>query len=182
MKRSIFVVLVAVFVVSVAAAETTTRTVPVFEAAGGPPVGFPVGDRVDDAHATIIRNDNGVAVHIETEVPEDRVYTVWLFECTTPIELGCAPFGPPSFGDATITGDDDEISLVFGISEGSGIVDSQNPFVAFMLNHGPVIPDLIDQQLTNPMVPPSTAPIQVAKFPPGAGDDDDDSDSDSDSD
>ncbi len=180
MKSSLFVVLVAVDGVSVAAAETTTRTVPVFEAAGGPP--FPVGDRVDDAHATIIRNDNGVAVHIETEVPEERVFTVWLFECTTSIELGCAPFFPPPFGDATISGDDDEISLVFGISEGSGIVDSQNPFVAFMLNHGPVIPDLIDQQLTNPMVPPSTAPIQVAKFPPGGGGDDADSDSDSDSD
>ena len=178
MTRSIFLFLAVVFIASTSAAQTT-RTVPVFEAAGGPPAGFPVGDRVDDAHATIIRNDNGVAVHIETEVPEERVFTVWLFECTTSLELGCAPFGPPSFGDATITGDDDEISLVFGISEGSGIVDSQNPFVAFMLNHGPVIPDLIDQQLTNPMVPPSTAPIQVAKFPPGGGGgDDDDSDSD----
>ena len=180
MKSSILLALATVFVASVAGAQTTTRTVPVFEAAGTPKMGFPVGDRVDDARATMFRNDNGVAVHIQTEdLPEDSVFTVWLFECMDSIANGCKPFFPPFFGSAAITGDDDEVSIAFGLSGEVFNVGSQRPFVAFMLNHGAVDPKLIDGQLSNPGVPAGkVAPIQVAKFPPGGGSDDDDDDDD----
>ena len=189
MKTIIVLALAGLFAVSVAGADTTTRTVPVFEATGGPfsTPPFPVGSKVDGASATIIRNEGGVAVIIETEdLPEGGAYTAWWFECLPPTTTeDCIPALPPPFGSSDTTGDDDEVHLAFGISEGFGISDSASPFVVLILDHGRVDPELIDEQLSKPglpMTPGAGTPTQVVKFDLGGGDDDDDDDSDSDSD
>ena len=165
MKRTIFLALAAVLIVSAAEADTTIQTVPVFEAEGGPP-GFAVGSRVGGASATVYRNDDGIGVIIETKKLSEGVFTAWLFECSGMSTDSCAPFLPPSFCSSDTAGDNKKVHLACGISDtgtpGTGFSDSRNPFVVFILDHGPIDPDMIHLQLSVPM-PPPTVPIQTVK-------------------
>ena len=168
MKRAIFLALAAIFIVSAAEADTTIQTVPVFEAEGGPP-GFAVGSLVGGASATVYRNDDGIGVIIETKKLSEGVFTAWLFECSGMTTDLCAPFFPPNFCSSDTAGDNGKVHLACGLTAtgtpGTGSSDSRSPFVVFILDHGPIDPDMIHLQLTIPM-PPPTVPVQTVKVEP----------------
>ena len=174
MKRSIGLILAAVLVVSAEAAladPATVQTVPVFEALGGPPSDFAVGKQVGGASATVYRNDDGVGVIIETKKLSEGAFTAWIFECSGGTLVPCEPFTGPGIGPSFCSGDtagpNGKADLVCGLTDdniaGMGTPDSRAPFVVFILDHGPIDPEEIHLQLSVPMPPPTTVPVQTVK-------------------
>jgi hypothetical protein len=148
MKRAVLLALTAVFV-AVAVEAATIQTSPVFVALGGPHAGFPVGDAVPGAQATLIRNEDGVAFIIRTRNLPEGAVTAWLFDFPCDNIANCASIGPPSFGTSDTVGQNGKAHLAFGISEGDGVVDAEaDTFVVLILDHGPVDPELIHLHLS----------------------------------
>ncbi len=166
MKKTIVLALAAFFIVSAAEAETTIQKVRVFKAEGGPPANFPVGKKVGGAKATVYRNDDGIGVIINTKKLSKGVFTAWLFECSGMSTDPCAPFLPPSFCSSDTAGKNGKLQFACGVTATGmpalGFSDSQSPFVVFILDHGPIDPEIIHLQLTIPM-PPPTVPVQTVK-------------------
>ena len=172
MKKTIVLALAAFFIVSAAEAETTIQKVRVFKAEGGPPANFPVGKKVGGAKATVYRNDDGIGVIIDTKKLSKGVFTAWLFECTGASTDACAPYTPPTFCSSDTAGKGKKgkkgnVHLACGISEtgmpGTGFFDSRSPFVVFILDHGPIDPEIIHKQLSVPSAPSTTVPVQTVK-------------------
>ena len=170
MKQTICLALSAILVVSVEEASAdapTVQTVPIFEAMGGPPTDFAVGNEVGGASATVYRNDDGVGIVIETNKLSVGAFTAWVFECTGGTVVPCDPFFPPSFCSGDTAGPNGKADLVCGLTDddiaGMGTPDSRAPFVVLILDHGPIDPVLIHRQLSVPMPPPPAAPVQTVK-------------------
>ena len=169
MKRTIILALAAVISISAtqaAADVATVQSVKVFEAVGGPP-NFNVGKKVGGAKAIVYRNDDGIAVIIDTKKLSKGVFTAWLFECSGESTELCAPH-PPIFcsSDTAEKGKKGKVHLACGMTAtgtpGTGFSNSRSPFVVFILDHGPIDPETIHLQLSVPM-PPPTVPVQTVK-------------------
>jgi hypothetical protein len=166
-KKIISLALATVLVVSatvVSADAPTVQSVPVFEAMGGPPTDFAVGKKVGGASATVYRNDDGVGIVIETKKISAGTFTAWVFECSGGTLVPCDPFLPPSFCSGDTAGPNAKAELVCGLPDddiaGMGAPDSRAPFVVFILDHGPIDPDLIHLQLS---IAPGGVPAQTVK-------------------
>ena len=187
MTRTIVLALAAVFVVTAAEAATIQKA-RVFEFQSGPP-GFAVGNKVGGAHATVYRNDGGVAVILKTKKLSEGASTTWLFECVGGSTTEHCLHNGPLFCSADTVGDNGKMHLACGISQGDpGLMSPLNPFVLLILHHGAIDPEMIHLQLSVPM-PPPTVPVQTIKVEAGGtpveeqvadNDDDDDDDDDDD--
>ncbi len=103
MKRAVLLALTAVFV-AVAVEAATIQTSRVFVALGGPHAGFPVGDAVPGAEATLIRNEDGVAFIIRTRNLPEGAVTAWLFDFPCDNIADCASIAPPPSAPPTRLG------------------------------------------------------------------------------